>query len=305
MTAPERVERSELFVPAGQWSMLVKAAASEADAVCIDLEDSVPLAAKENARGNVVRALKELNFGGRTRVVRINSLETKFAAEDIGAIVLGAGEHIDLVMVPKVGSPNTVIQVDKLLGQFEAEIDRRIPIGVEAQIETAAGFLYAREIAQTPRLETLIFGSGDYAASMGMPAAGIGTFDEHDELYPGHRWHAVMHTIVAAARANGLRCLDGPYAAHKDAGGFERACKIARSMGFDGKQCIHPAQLAIANKAFSPTKQEVETATAVLAAYVAAAEKGRGAVTLDGKMIDEANVRMARGVLARVERIRK
>jgi citrate lyase beta subunit len=136
---------------------------------------------------------------------------------------------------------------------------------------------------------------------MHMPADSIGVHDAHDELYPGHRWHSVMHAIVAAARANGLRCMDGPYAAHTDAAGFEQACRIARVMGFDGKQCIHPGQLAVANAVFSPTESEIAHARRITAAYDAGVADGRGAISLDGQMVDEANVRMARVVLARAE----
>ena len=132
---------------------------------------------------------------------------------------------------------------------------------------------------------------------MQMPSSSIGEFDAHDDGYPGHRWHAVMHTIVAAARANGLRAMDGPYAGFQDADGFERSCRIARSLGFDGKQCIHPAQLAAANAIFGPAADEVAHAARVAAAYEQAAAEGKGAATLDGRMIDAANIRMARVVL--------
>jgi citrate lyase beta subunit len=136
---------------------------------------------------------------------------------------------------------------------------------------------------------------------MGMPAAGIGTFDENDALYPGHRWHAPMHAIIAAARANGLRAIDGPYSDYADLAGFDRASRIARTMGFDGKQCIHPGQLATANGVFTPTDAEIAHARRVIEAYDAGAAAGRGAVSLDGKMVDEANVRMARMMLNRIE----
>ena len=288
-----------LFVPAGRWPMIEKAAASDADAVCIDLEDSVPAAEKEASRANVVRAFKELDFGRRTRMYRINSLATPWAFDDIAEVVGAVGHRIELVMLPKTESVEHVRTVEKALTKSEADCGRmKHRIGIEAQIETARGFLWVREIAEaSARLEALVFGSGDYAASMRMRATGIGTMDANDEVYPGHRWHAVMHAIVASARANGLRCLDGPYSAHQDAPGFERACRIARSMGFDGKQCIHPAQLAIANAVFSPTEAEIAHARRVIEAYEVAARDGRGAVTLDGQMIDEANVRMARVIL--------
>jgi citrate lyase subunit beta/citryl-CoA lyase len=299
-----RAARTTLFVPASRWPMIAKAAASEADVVCIDLEDSVALDEKAVSRENVVRAFTELDFGGRGRMVRINGLDTSFAYRDIIDVVEVVGDRIDLVMVPKVAAPADVLFVATLLAQVEAHRAFPRAIGIEAQIETASGFLWVREIAQvSPRLEALIFGSGDYAASMRMPASGIGTTDAHDDAYPGHRWHAVMHAIVAAARANHLRCIDGPYSAYGDADGFERACRVARAMGFDGKQCIHPAQLATANDVFSPTDAEAAHARRVVDAYRAAVAGGHGAVSLDGGMIDEASVRMARVVLEQVEKI--
>ena len=295
-----RLTRSQLYVPASKPAMIQKAAASAADAVCIDLEDSVTLAEKASSRANVIRALKEIDFGRRVRMFRINALDTPFAYRDLVEVVEAAGDRLDVVMIPKAGSARDVEFVDTLLTQIEANIRLTRPIGLEAQIETASGFLHAAEIAgASPRLEALIFGAGDYAASMRMPSSAIGEADEHDEIYPGHRWHAVMHTIVAAARANGLRCLDGPYAGYTDAAGLARACQIALAMGFDGKQCIHPAQLAAVNATFTPSLEEVTKAGAVLKAYEAAAAAGQGAATHDGRMIDAANLRMARTILER------
>lgn len=301
-TPMTRAERSMLFVPAARWPMIVKAAASQADAVCIDLEDSVPAGEKEASRANIVRAFRELDFGQRVRMFRINAISTSFAYRDVIEVVEAVGDRLDLVMVPKVESPADVAFVATLLSQIESHRGFVRQIGIEAQIETAAGGVWVREIAQaSSRLEALIFGAGDYAASMRMPATGIGTFDANDELYPGHRWHAVMHAIVGAARATGLRCIDGPYSDFSDLAGFERACRIARSLGFDGKQCIHPTQLATVNTVFAPTEAEVAHARRVVEAYDAAASSGRGAVSLDGKMIDEANVRMARVILNQIE----
>ncbi len=295
-----RLTRSQLFVPASKPAMIRKAAASAADAVCIDLEDSVTPAEKTSSRANVVHALKEIDFGRRVRMFRINALDTPFAYRDLVEVVEAAGDRLDVVMIPKASSARDIEFVDTLLTQIEANVRLTRPIGLEAQIETASGFLHAVEIAgASPRLEALIFGAGDYAASMHMPSAAIGEADEHDEIYPGHRWHAVMHTIVAAARAHDLRCLDGPYAGYTDEAGLARACRIALAMGFDGKQCIHPAQLAAVNATFTPSLEEVTRAAAVLKAYEAAAAAGQGAATHDGRMIDAANLRMARTILER------
>jgi len=302
MNATLRLERSMLFVPANNWRMIEKAAASDADAVCLDLEDAVPVEHKAASRAQVVRALRELDFGRRLRMFRINGLDTGFAYRDLVDVVEAAGDRLDLVMLPKAAGPGDVDFVARLLTQIEQDRGFATPIGIEAQIETARGFLYCREIAAaSPRLEALIFGAGDYAASMQMPSTGIGDFDQHDALYPGHRWHAPMHTIVAAARSYNLRCMDSPYAAFRDAAGFERSCRIARALGFDGKQCIHPSQLDTARAVFTPDAEAVAQARRILAAYDDAAAAGRGAVTLDGKMIDAANLRMARGVVAKAE----
>lgn len=291
-----------LFVPGARREMIEKAARSPADAVCLDLEDAVPVEDKPAARGVVIQALRELDFAQSriVRMVRINGLDTPFAYRDLVEVVEGAGDRIDLIMLPKAGAAEDVLFVHRLLGGIEQYRGFSRPIGIEAQIETAAGFLAIREIARSsPRLEALIFGPGDYAASMRMPSASIGEPDAHDAAYPGHRWHAVMHTIVAAARAYGLRAMDGPYAAFRDRQGFERSCAVARAMGFDGKQCIHPAQIETVNAAFSPSPEEVAQAEETVRAYQEAVSAGRGAASLHGRMIDAANLRMARVVLHR------
>lgn len=279
---------------------IAKAAASAADAVCVDLEDSVAVEDKAAARGLASSAFREIDFGHRLRILRMNGLDTPFAYRDLVEVVEAAGDRIDLIMLPKAGSREDVCFVDRLLSQIEAHRGFGKPIGMEAQIESAAGFLNIREIAAaSSRLQTLIFGPGDYAASMRMPLAAIGERDAHDELYGAHRWHAVMHAIVAAARANSLRCMDGPYAGFHDETGFAQSCRVARALGFDGKQCIHPKQLALANEVFSPQAEEVAQAKRIVEACA-----GRGAGTLDGRMIDAANYRMARWVVEQAEQIR-
>jgi citrate lyase beta subunit len=292
-----------LFVSAVHPDMIRKAAASGADAVCIDLEDSVPEDQKERSRANVIAALQELDFGQRVRIVRINGNDTPYAYRDIIDLVEAVGDRIDLIMVPKVDAPDDLMFVDRLLRQVGMRCGLGAHILLEAQIETASGFVWLREIAGvSARLDALIWGPGDYSASMQMPASGIGAFDEHDASYPGHRWHAAMHGIVATARANGLRCMDGPYGAHTDSAGFEKSCRISRALGFDGKQCIHPGQLGVARAIFGPGEVELQRAQRILDAYDEARAAGRGAFTLDGEMIDGANVRMARMVLERKQR---
>ena len=298
----DRLERSMLYVPASRPNMIEKAAASAADAVCIDLEDAVIVDEKPASRANVVRAFRELDFGRKLKAFRINGLDTPFAYRDLIEVVEEVGDRIDVVMMPKAHLPQDVRFVCMLLTQIEHARGFTRQIGLEVQIESAKGFLWVREIAEaSPRLQALIFGPGDYSATMQMPVANIGELDENDHLYPGHRWHAVMHAVVAAARANGLRAIDGPYAGYRDTSGLERASRIARVMGFDGKQCIHPSQLAVVNEIFSPSADEVTRAKAVVDAYEEAAKAGRGAIGKDGKMIDYANIRMAKALLKKFE----
>jgi citrate lyase beta subunit len=298
----DRPERSTLYVPASRPTMIEKAAASDADAVCIDLEDAVAVDEKPASRANVVRAFKELDFGRKIKAFRINGLDTPFAYRDLIEVVEEVGDRIDVVMMPKAHLPQDVRFVCMLLTQIERAKGFEREIGLEVQIESAKGFMWLREIAEaSPRLQALIFGPGDYSATMQMPVANIGEFDENDQIYPGHRWHAVMHSVVAAARAYGLRAIDGPYAGYQDTAGLEQAARIARVMGFDGKQCIHPSQIPVVHRIFSPSPGEVAHARAVVDAYDEAAKAGRGAIGKDGKMIDYANVRMARAVLKKVD----
>jgi len=289
-----------LFVPGSNQRMIQKSAESPTDVICLDLEDAVAPDQKVEARSNVIQALQHLDFGLRTRMVRINALDTPYAYRDVIEVVEACWQTLDLIMLPKTTSALDVLFIDTLLKQIEANIHSTRSIGIESQIETAAGFMNLREIAQSSsRLEALIFGPGDYAASMRMPLSNIGVADEFDALYPGHRWHAAMHSIVAAARANGLRCMDGPYADYQDKAGIERASNIARALGFDGKQCIHPNQLALVTRIFSPPPAEVEWARDVVTAYQQSTAAGRGAFSYKGKMIDAANIRMAETILQR------
>lgn len=232
------------------------------------------------------------------RVVRVNALDTMWTYGDVIEVVERAGHAVDVLMLPKTRGAADVRFMDQLLTQVEARHALTRRIGIDAQIESARGFLELREIANaSPRLEGLVFGMGDYAASMHMPLASIGVMDNHDAAVPGHRWHAVMHGIVAAARAHGLRCMDGPYANYRDDVGLARAAALARALGFDGKQCIHPGQLPAVNAAFTPSSDEIAWARRVVEAYERSLAEGRGAVGSEGMMIDAANLRMARVTL--------
>jgi citrate lyase subunit beta/citryl-CoA lyase len=205
--------------------------------------------------------------------------------------------------MPKVSRAEDVHTVSTILSSLETAIGRRVAIGLEAQIENAAGLVHCEAIAvASPRLEALVFGPGDYAASVGMPHSAIGTLDLWDADYPGHRWDYALQRILVAARASGCRAIDGPYADFRDLDGFRISCLTARALGYDGKWCIHPAQVPVANEVFTPNQREVAWAREVIAANDEAERVGRGSFALKGQMIDAASVRMARATLLRAER---
>jgi citrate lyase beta subunit len=279
--------------------MVEKALASEADAVFLDLEDAVAPDSKAAARGDVASALKELDWRARPTLFRANALDTPYFYRDLIEVVEEAGDSLDAVMIPKVNRPEDLHAVSILLSQLELATDlEQDKIKLEAQIESAEGLANVDQIARaTNRLTALHFGPGDFAASMSMPQTSIGVMDEWDELYPGHRFHHAMQRVVVAARAADLRVLDGPVADYSDEEGLRRSCLISRSLGFDGKWCIHPAQIGIINEVFSPTEREVEWAKKVVAAYEEANAAGSGSVSVDEQMIDAASIRMARTTL--------
>jgi citrate lyase beta subunit len=291
--------RSLLAVPASNRRMVEKALASEADAVFLDLEDAVAPERKADAREDVARALRELDWGGRPTLFRVNALDTRWFYRDVVEVVEAAGAALDAVLVPKVNRPEDLHAVAVLLDGIELETD--LPpgkIALEAQVETAEGLTNIDAVARsTGRLGALHFGPGDFAASLGMPQTSLGTPDEWDEAYPGHRFGYAMQRIVVAARAASLRAVDGPVADHRDEEGLRAACRLARALGFDGKWCIHPAQVPIVNEVFSPTEGEVAWARKVVEAYERANAEGSGAVSVDGQMVDAASIKMALNTL--------
>ena len=294
-----RTPRSILAVPASNLEMAGKALASDADAVFLDLEDAVAPDEKASARAKVVRALRELDWRSRPTLYRANALDTPYFYRDLIEVVEGAGERLGALMIPKVGRPEDLHVVATLLYQIELAVGLEPgKIEVEAQIESAEGLVNVDATARaTGRLTALHFGPGDYAASVRMPQRNIGTMDEWDGVYPGHRLHYAMQRIVVAARAAGLRAVDGPVADHRDDEGLRESCLVARSLGFDGKWCIHPAQISVVNEVFSPTEKEIEWARKVVDAYEKANVAGSGAISIDGQMIDAASIRMARNTL--------
>ena len=294
-----RVSRSVLAVPASEWKMIERGPRSGADLFFLDLEDAVAPSGKAAARGNVLRALEELDWQGKPTFYRMNSLDTPYFYRDVIEVVEGAGERLDLILVPKVERPEDLYALDTLLRGVEMNAGLEPgKVKLEAQIETARGLANIDAIARaTGRLEALVFGPGDYAASIRMPQTSIGTMDEWDDAYPGHRFHYAMHRIVVAARAANLRAIDGPVADYRDEEGLRESCLRARSLGFDGKWCIHPGQVEIVNEVFSPTERELEWARKVVDAYQRANEAGSGSISIDGQMVDAASIRMAHNTL--------
>lgn len=287
-----RARRSCLSVPGSSPKMLSKAPALPADMVFMDLEDSVAPLAKEEARGNVVDALKNNDWNGKTVVVRINSIDTQWAADDLTTVVEGAAEHIDCIMVPKVQYAHEVMFVDHMLRMIETTMDLDKRIGLEIQIETATGLKNVYDIAHaSDRAETLIFGPADMSASLGLPTVTAGL---PMPGYPGDHWHWVLETILVAARDAGLQAIDGPYLLIKDLDGFRDMAMRARALGYDGKWALHPGQIDVLNEVFTPTQDEYDKAEALLEAYREATDVDRrGAVMFGNEMIDEASRKMA------------
>jgi citrate lyase beta subunit len=288
-----------LSIPGSNWSMIQKGVASDADVALLDLEDAVAPDSKAEARSLVIRAATELDWNGKPRTFRMNALDTPYFYRDLIDIVEGSAGAIDLIIVPKVNRPEDLYVVDTLLTQIESGAGLTNRVSLEAQIETAEGLVNCESIARaSDRLEALIYGPGDYSASVRMPMGSIGAMDEWDEVYPGHRYQYVMHRILAAARAAGIRVIDGPYANFRDPDGHRQSCLIARAMGYDGKWCIHPGQIGATNEMFAPSSAELEWARRVISAYEEATARGLGVVSLDNKMIDAANIRMAENTVA-------
>jgi citrate lyase subunit beta/citryl-CoA lyase len=279
--------------------MMEKAAASAADLVFLDLEDSVAPAEKPAARKPIVEALNGLDWGTKTRAVRINSTSTMWCHDDLVEVVAGAGANLDVVIIPKVKAPRDVWFVDTLLNQEEMKLGLPIgKIGIEILIEETEALARVEEIAGCcPRLEALILGVGDLSASQGMRLGHIG---ESGDRYPGDVWHYARQRLTVAARANGLDAIDGPFADFKSSEGYRKEAGWATTIGMVGKWCIHPSQIELANEVFAPTEREVSRAKQVVAA-VKAAEGG--AANLNGTMIDAATARVFEVVLERAKRI--
>ena len=287
--------RSILSVPGHVEKMTAKALNSEADVVMLDMEDSVPLDAKEAARSQIVDSLRSLSWEDKTVAVRINGLDTPFGYKDILAVAEKAGDRIDTIVVPKVNHPKDIHFVDRLLDGIEMHKGYKVRIGIEASIESAQGLEHVSDTAcSSDRIRTLVFGIADYSASVGARLMSIsGHGEKEDNIYPGHRWHFSLSRIVMAAKANGLLAIDAPYGNFKDREGLEKSATMSASLGFDGKWVIHPGQIETVNAVFTPSEEDIARAEKVIKAHAEAVKKGRGAVAIDGRMVDNATIRLA------------
>jgi len=291
--------RSCLSVPGSSEKMLTKAPGLGSDMVFMDLEDSVAPLEKEAARSKVVDAIKNQDWGDKVVCVRINAWDTAWTVFDVVEVVGNAGERLEEVMLPKVQTAAEIVALDLLLTQVEAHAG--LPtghIGIEAQIETARGLINVEEIcAASPRLETIIFGPADFAASIEMPVLTGGV---QIPEYPGDHFHYVFSKILMAGRANGLQVIDGPFLKIRDQDAFRDYCQRTRVLGYDGKWALHPDQVLILNELFSPTQEQFDRAWDILEAYEQATEGDRkGAVMFGDEMIDEASRKMANKFVSR------
>ncbi|MBV8186098.1 MAG: CoA ester lyase [Alphaproteobacteria bacterium] len=291
---PRRARRVQLSTPGSSEKMIQKAAQSKADHVFLDLEDAVAPSQKREARKKIVEGLKSLDWGKKTRCVRINDLTTEYAFEDIIEVVEGAGQHLDTIMMTKVMTPADVLFADKLLHQLEKKLKLERRIGLEALIEEVEGLQNVDAIAKcTPRLECLVFGMGDFSASMGVTNKNVGETDG----YPGDIWHYARFRLVMACRAAGIDPVDGPFADFRNPDTYREECKRSMILGCVGKWAIHPSQIDIALDVYSPKAEDVARARKLEKAYAEAEAQGLGAINVDGVMVDVASIRILRNTV--------
>jgi malyl-CoA/(S)-citramalyl-CoA lyase len=316
MAVKNRLHRSELAVPGSNKRMLEKAPDSGADVVFLDLEDAVAPDDKEQARANIIEALQTHDWSKCAVSIRMNGLDTHYAYRDLVDIVETCGDKLDTILIPKVGSAADVYFVATMLSQIETAMGLK-PINIHILIETAMGMANVEEIARAcpERMEAMVFGVADYAASVRARTTQIGGAnpeygmltdpDEsgHRAYHWGDQWHFGISRMVAACRAYGLRPIDGPFGDFNDPEGYKVAARRAAALGCEGKWAIHPSQVALANEVFTPTPKEVDRARRILIEMDKAAKEGKGAVSLDGRLIDAASIRMAENVVKQIEQI--
>ena len=299
-TAPARPNRCQLFGPGSNTKLFAKMAASAADVINLDLEDSVAPSDKDIARQSVIEAINTIDWGTKTLSVRINSLDTPYWYRDVVDLLEQTGERLDQIMIPKVGCAADVYAVDALVTAIEAAKGRTKRISFEVIIESAAGLTHVEEIAaSSPRLQAMSLGAADFAASMGMQTTGIGGTQDNYYMLQGEQkhwsdpWHWAQAAIVAACRTHGILPVDGPFGDFSDDEGFRAQARRSATLGMVGKWAIHPKQIGLANEVFTPSAEAVAEAREILAAMQTATENGEGATVYKGRLVDIASIKQA------------
>ncbi len=295
---PKRARRCQLSVPGSSEKMLTKASSLELDHVFLDLEDAVAPSAKPGARGQIVEALNGLEWTPRTVCVRINDVETEWCHDDIIEVVTGAGDKLDTIMLTKAKSAADVMFVHLLLDQLEQKLKLERRIGIECLIEEVEGMMNVEEIAAcSDRLECLIFGMGDYSASQQMQLGHVGETGG----YPPDVWHYPRYKMTIACHANGIDPVDGPYANFRNPDGYTKEAERSFVLGMVGKWAIHPSQVEIAQRVFSPDADAIASARKQKEAYEQALAEGLGAINVDGVMVDAASIRIVQNLIDRAD----
>ncbi len=308
--APARPNRCQLFGPGSNTKLFPKMAASAADVINLDLEDSVAPSDKDIARANVIEALNTVDWGNKYMSVRINGLDTPYWYRDVVDLLEKAGDRLDQIMIPKVGCAADVYAVDALVTAIERAKGRTKPVSFEVIIESAAGIAHVEEIAaSSPRMQAMSLGAADFAASMGMQTTGIGgTQENYYMLREGEKhwsdpWHWAQAAIVAACRTHGVLPVDGPFGDFSDDEGYIAQAKRSATLGMVGKWAIHPKQIALANQVYTPSDEAVSEAREILAAMEQAKANGEGATVYKGRLVDIASIKQAEVVVAQAELI--
>ncbi|TNJ43363.1 L-malyl-CoA/beta-methylmalyl-CoA lyase [Phaeobacter sp. B1627] len=308
--APARPNRCQLFGPGSNTKLFAKMAASAADVINLDLEDSVAPSDKDQARANVIEAINTVDWGRKTLSVRINGLDTPWWYRDVVDLLEQAGDRLDQIMIPKVGCAEDVYAVDALVTAVERAKGRARSVSFEVIIESAAGIAHVEAIAAaSPRLQAMSLGAADFAASMGMQTTGIGgTQEDYYMLRDGAKhwsdpWHWAQAAIVAACRTHGVLPVDGPFGDFSDDEGYIAQAKRSATLGMVGKWAIHPKQIALANQVFTPSEEAVAEARDILAAMEDAKSKGEGATVYKGRLVDIASIKQAEVIVAQSELI--
>jgi malyl-CoA/(S)-citramalyl-CoA lyase len=308
--APARPNRCQLFGPGSNTKLFPKMAASAADVINLDLEDSVAPSDKDVARANIIEALNTIDWGNKYMSVRINSLDTPYWYRDVVDLLEQTGDRLDQIMIPKVGCAEDVYAVDALITAIEAATGRTKPVSLEVIIESAAGIAHVEAIAaSSPRLQAMSLGAADFAASMGMQTTGIGgTQENYYMLREGDKhwsdpWHWAQAAIVAACRTHGILPVDGPFGDFSDDEGYIAQAKRSATLGMVGKWAIHPKQIALANEVFTPSEEAVGEAREILAAMEQAKANGEGATVYKGRLVDIASIKQAEVIVAQAELI--